>query len=269
MGYAGTNERGRQMTPDQMQREEQHASLMAVAHSLSDAERVHFLAEVARRWPRMQGAQVADVLDTTADHDMFLDQTEPFFEKFGDQMPDGLNYAPLYAAHVIIILGQKLDPARVAYRLQRAGVLDAPRYPDVTAGLWANDQGEVRDVNHLLLMARAEQGMRAAGVPERVITEFRGDVRHTDIPGYSRNISDIAKWVTLVEGYTALPRKIYDPVHDVAVALMHASFYESDGGEVARSMANLSSHLDMRAVETIEAGLRGFFHMRDLYTEES
>jgi hypothetical protein len=240
------------MTPEQMRREEEDGQLMAVAHSLTEAERTAFLGKVTRTYPRLNGADVADVLELTADHDMFLDRTEPFFEKFEAQMPDGVHYAPRFAAHVIILLDRELTPGRVWSVMQRAGVVDAPRYPDVEVGLIATVSSDAGDGNHLLVKARAEQGMRAAGIPEHEITEFRSSVRATGIPGYGQNMADIAKWVTLVDRYTEMPRKFYDPTDDIAVILAAAAGTELND---LPEMANLRSHLDMRAAETIKSSL--------------
>jgi hypothetical protein len=244
------------MTPDQMQREERHASLMAVAHSLTAGDRAVFLSRSVRRYPSMDGADVADVLDHTTDYDEFLDRTEPFFARFEAQVPDVP--AVIVAAHLIILMGWELTPARVWSVLQRAGVVEVPRYPEVKVGLHAH-LAVVRtpvDANHLLLKARAEQGMRAAGVPEHEITEFREGIRATEIPGFGQNVADIARWVTLVDRYTPMPRKVYDPTDDIAALL-----YAARGTELndLPEMANLRSHLDMRAPQTIKAGLNSFF----------
>jgi hypothetical protein len=253
------------MTPEQMQRLERDASLMAVAHSLTAAERVLFLGKVARRYPRLLGADVADVLDFTNDYDEFLDQTEPFFERFDAQMPDVPGV--IFAAHVIIVMGWKLTPGRVWSLLQRAGAVDAPRYPEVEVGLWVHEHDLgggpcTADANEALLRARAEQGLRAAGISESEITEFRESVRLrpgslTLQLGLQWNVADIAKWVTLVDRFTEMPRKVYDPIHDLAVVLHWASAEPGDPDDQA--LANLRSHLDMRAPETIEASLNSFF----------
>jgi hypothetical protein len=241
--------------------EERHAALMAVQGALTEAERVLLLGNAVRRFgPRMDGAGVADVLDITTNHDMFLAETEPFLERFAPQLPQD---APLGAAmHAVILLKRELTPARVISLLQRAGVMEAPHFPEVEAGLWVYEACHERqvDANHLLIKARAEQGMRAAGVPERVITQFRESVRKTGIPGFSRNAADIAVWVTLVDRYTPMPRKVYEPVHDLAVILncSHRD-YGMGGHDFQQALANLRSHLDLRAVETAEAGLNGFF----------
>lgn len=254
------------MTPEQMRHEEQHGQLMAVAHALTAAEQTMFLGRVARLYPRLQGAQVADVLDLTADHDMFLDQTEPFFTKFDAQMPDDVHYAPLYAAHVIILMGWGLTPGRVWSVMQRAGVVEAPRYPEVEAGLLvgrdSGGRGQVTDANHLFIKARAEQGMRAAGIPESVITEFRASVRETGTPGSFRNVADIARWVTLVDRYTPLPRKVYDPTDDIAIVLAwadHGNWEDRAPGPEVAALDNLRSHLDMRSAGTVKFSLLPFY----------
>jgi hypothetical protein len=250
------------MTPQQMEDAERHAALMAVAHSLNGDEQMTLLRDVGNRWPHLHGATVADVLDYTTDYDEFLGQTELFFERFADQLPDtGLRgYATITAVHAIILLGLELTPARVACFLQRAGVIEAPRYPEVEVGLWVDavPHAPGRDANHLLLMARAEQGLRAYGVPEDEITEFRTTVRRHDIPGFSRNVADIAAWVTLVDRYTELPCRVYDPTDDIAVILSWLTMHGVDA-PVRPAMSNLRSHFDMRAPETIKASLLSFF----------
>jgi hypothetical protein len=105
-----------------MQRAERDAALNAVAHALTMKERQQFLAAVARQWPRLAGAHVNDVLEYTTDYDLFLGQTEPFFEEHDSQMPDGSGFAYVVAAHVLIILGRPLTMPAVLKLLQRAGV---------------------------------------------------------------------------------------------------------------------------------------------------
>lgn len=244
--------------------EERHAALMAVAHSLTTADQILLLGKVARDYPRLQGADVADVLDLTSDYDMFLDRTEVFFERYADQVPD--TPALIFAAHAVILLGRGLAPARVWSFLQRAGVVDPPRYPEVEVGLHAGEPfiEQPADANTVTLRARAEQGMRAAGIPEAVITEFRESVRQTDIPGQQFNVGDIARWVTFTDRFTPMPRKVYDPVDDLAVVLAWAAW--SAGGpdrpgavRVEQALANLRSHLALRSVETARASLAAFF----------
>jgi len=111
----------------QMQQAAHHAELMAVAHALTADEREQFLAKTSR-WPGMDGAEVADILDLTTEHDEFLDQTEAFFMAHDADMPDGLNYAPLFAAHALIILGRPLTARSVHALLVKAGCMDAPDY---------------------------------------------------------------------------------------------------------------------------------------------
>lgn len=251
------------MTLDQMQADERRAALMALQHALDPGERVLFMAKAIRRWPifEAEGVTPADVLDYTDDYDEFLNETEPFFEQFADQLPDNVSLRS--AAHVLILLGKKLTPARVIALVQRAGMTEVPRYPEVEVGIIATVGGlraELVDANHLLLMARAEQGLRAAGIPEHVITEFRNSVRQPATPGYSRNAADIACWVTFVDRWTEMPRKVYEPTRDLAVVVAWADLLGGpDGGEVRLSLDNLRSHLDMRAVETIDASLRSFY----------
>lgn len=108
--------------------EERHAALMAVAHSLTAAEREQFLAKASHWRGLPAGADVADVLDMTTDHDEFLDQTEPFYEAHTDLpgMP-----GVIFALHVLIILGQKLTVPAVLRLLLRAGLLDTAHEGEV------------------------------------------------------------------------------------------------------------------------------------------
>ena len=109
------------MTPDQLRDRERHAALMAVASALTAAEREQFVAKVWL-WPGMAGADVADVLDLTVEHDEFLDKTEPFFEAHMAGLPD--TPGNIFALHALIILDQRLTLSRVLKLLFRAGVLD-------------------------------------------------------------------------------------------------------------------------------------------------
>ena len=244
--------------------EERNAALQAVQGALTAAEREQFMDSAIRRWPRFEaeGVTPADVLDYTASYDEFLEATEPFFERFASQLPQGVSLRP--AVHAVILLGKALTPGRVIALLQRAGMTKVPRYPDVEAGLWAFEPevyGGVRqpprDASSGMVMARAEQGMRAQGVPEHAITQFRGAVRHTGDQDYPRNMADVAGWVTLVDRVTPFPQVPYDPSHDLATVLAwaHALPRDPDG----QALANLRSHLDLRSAETAEASLRAFF----------
>jgi len=106
------------MTPDQTVEAERTAELNAVAHALTTDESTRLLAAV----PRMRGAHVNDVLDEALECDTFVGQTDPFFERYADQMPD-LNYAPAYAAYALLLMGERLTVAAVLRLLFRAGVL--------------------------------------------------------------------------------------------------------------------------------------------------
>ena len=55
-------------------------ALLAVARALTEDETRQLLANTAARWPRCAGADVADILDLTDNHGLFLETTEPFFE---------------------------------------------------------------------------------------------------------------------------------------------------------------------------------------------
>jgi hypothetical protein len=124
------------MTPDQMHQAERHASLTAVAHALTAFETGRFLAAVHVLYPRLRGAGVADVLDLTTDHDMFLAETESFFEQYGEQLHrqmDASSEAPRAAAHALILLGRPLTVENVTALLTKAGVIDGPAVPEVPA----------------------------------------------------------------------------------------------------------------------------------------
>jgi hypothetical protein len=255
------------MNLEVQEHEERHAALMAVAHALTADERASLLGNAVRRYPGLDGAEVADVLDLTTDHDKFLDVTEPFLERYSDQLPQDVRLNA--AMHAIVLLGLKLTPGRLVSLLQRAGLAEAPRYPEVEVGLRAYEREEpadasVTDANSVMLRARAEQGLRAAGVPESEITEFRDSVRETGIPGEQFNVGDIAAWVTFADRYTPTPRKVYDPIDDITAVLAWVVVPQQANERtlVERSeqgIKNLRSHLDMRAPETIEASLRAFF----------
>jgi hypothetical protein len=110
------------MTPDEVQRRANDAALQAVAHALTAAEREQFLAKTSR-WPGMNGADVADILELTVDHDLYLEETEPFFEAHEADLPPDTQ-AKIYALHALIILDQLPTLSRVLKLLSRAGVLD-------------------------------------------------------------------------------------------------------------------------------------------------
>lgn len=98
-----------------------HDPLLALERSLTPAERAVIDAYVKRHWPRLVGATPADVLEHTTDYDMFLDQTEPFYEACGDQLPAGTpNTAAL---HLLIILGRRLTPENLRAALAQASLL--------------------------------------------------------------------------------------------------------------------------------------------------
>jgi hypothetical protein len=241
--------------------EERHAALMAIQGALTAEERAQFMDSAIRRWPGFEAecCTPADVLDYTTAYDEFLAETEPFLERFAGQLPQDVRLGA--AMHAVILLRRELTPARLISLLQRAGMTEAPRYPEVEAGLWAYEACHDRqvDANHLLLKARAEQGLRAAGIPESEITEFRESVRKTGTPGFSRNAADIAVWVTLVDRYTPMPRKVYDPADDIALVLAWVVDEAPLPGEAEIALRNLRSHLDMRAAGTIKSSLLSFF----------
>lgn len=95
-------------------------ALLAVARALTEDEQRNLTASAAARWPRIAGADAADVLDLTDNADMFLDLTEAFFAEHAGELPDvrGLRYA----AHALIILGRPLTAAAVLDLIRRAGL---------------------------------------------------------------------------------------------------------------------------------------------------
>lgn len=98
------------------EREEYHDALMAVSRALTSAEAVGVCVEAVRRWPRMQGAGVADVLAITTDHDLFLNETESFPD--WDQLPDFRGNTA--AMHALILLGRPLTLDEVLALVRRA-----------------------------------------------------------------------------------------------------------------------------------------------------
>jgi hypothetical protein len=243
------------MTPDQQHREEQHAALMAVTFALNSVDQAYIRQTVAARWPLMNGAGVADILEHTTSYDMFLAETEPFYEKFASQLPDKCP-ATIFVLHALILLGRELSPAKVLAFLQRAGACDAPRYPHVEAGI-LNEDGSLS--NSLLIMARAEHALRAGGVDEGTLTVFRLSVRRAGVPGYARNIGDIARWVTLVDKYTPLTGPKYDPIPDLAVVLLaayDANYRSRTSPEHAHALTNLREHIGASSAAEAEEHLR-------------
>lgn len=86
--------------------EEHHAALMAVSRALTGEEAAAVCEEASRRWPRMQGAEVADILDMT---EAFPDW---------DQLPDFRGNT--MAMHALILLGRKLTLDKVLALVRRA-----------------------------------------------------------------------------------------------------------------------------------------------------
>lgn len=61
---------------------------LAVQDAMTEDERERALAYINRTYPTMRGAHIADFLQITHDADHFLWLTEPFFEEWGDVIPD-------------------------------------------------------------------------------------------------------------------------------------------------------------------------------------
>lgn len=118
------------MTEQEMHEAERNSALTAVAHALTTEERIAFLSYAYVIWPRLSEADVADVLEATADRDMFLAVTEPFYQAHEAELRQ---YRPAvtYAMHALVLLQQPLTVKAVLNLLERAGVTDAPGYdPD-------------------------------------------------------------------------------------------------------------------------------------------
>jgi hypothetical protein len=115
------------MTEDQMHQAERDAALTAVAHALTADERVALTSYAYLTWPGFYGAGVADVLEATADRDLFLSATEPFYQAHKAELRQ---YRPAvtYAMHALVLLQQPLTVKAVLRLLVRAGVTDAPGY---------------------------------------------------------------------------------------------------------------------------------------------
>jgi hypothetical protein len=98
-----------------------HDALLAIDRSLSPVERSAFLDYVAGHWPRLVGAEPADILEITGSYDMFLDRTEPFGEEHDAELPDvpGIRAA----LHALIILDAALTVENVTRMLTAAGLM--------------------------------------------------------------------------------------------------------------------------------------------------
>jgi hypothetical protein len=101
--------------------------LVLLQEALDDAETHQFLAASRDRWPRLDGARVADVLEMTTSHDLFLGQTEPFFEAHPDELRGARGVTAVL--HALIILGRELTVANAIRLLMRAGLIPAPAVP--------------------------------------------------------------------------------------------------------------------------------------------
>ncbi len=131
-------------------------ALLAVARALTEDETRQLLANTAARWPRCAGADVADILDLTDNHDLFLETTEPFFEARQGDLPDvrGLRYA----AHALIILGRELTVPALLDLMGRAGLI-------TTAGRQDDADWLRRFITaNLKLCARPDAGLTAAEI---------------------------------------------------------------------------------------------------------
>lgn len=144
--------------------------LLAIDRSLTDDEREQFLAYVARRWPNLVGAEPADVLELTTSHDMFLAQTEPFWEEHAAELPDG---APVTAVlHALIILGAELTVENLTRMLTAAGLMPEPEATRVTEVRMAYDP--IPDLAALVDGLEAVASAGTLGSPNSVLLEKLG-----------------------------------------------------------------------------------------------
>jgi hypothetical protein len=235
------------------------AALAAVAAALTPGERAEVL-RAAEGWdlvPSTEGVDIADLLDYTTDHDMFLDRTEPFFARHMPDLLDG-RYGTIYAMHALILLGQPLTIGAVLALLQRAGFIK-PKYPQARASVVLEDGAEA---NSLLVCARAEASLRASGVAEVLITRFRAERKWPLSPW-----SMLARSITLVTEFERIDSAPYDPVHDLAVVLTGdvgaTGNVRQPSTAYAQALANLRAHVGVSCAEEAEAHLRGLLSRID------
>jgi hypothetical protein len=214
------------------QEEERDAALLAVAHGLTAEQQRAVLDYVADRWPRMVGAEVADILEHTTDYDMFLQETEPVYARYADQLPR--TPAVIFAMHALILTARPAmspcglpqsafpaTPGAVLALLQQCGAVDAPRFPEVAVCI--RQPGGRSEANPITIFGRARASLRRAG-HAGAAPEFDGSVRRDGSMAY--NLLDIAAWVTLLDDDPVRASRraadadlAYDPVRDLAAVV--------------------------------------------------
>lgn len=195
------------------QRDRNDKALSAVARAVTDGGgEARFLHVTGERWPRLRGAQVADVLEMTVDRDMFLPITEPFFEAHEAELPPVP--AVLYALHALIILdgidGARPPLDRLMLMLAKAGF--SPRACGRADGQAGRDD-------------------QSGDWPERLRPRYRS--------GFREGRLDLVRQAE----HAAQPA--YDPVPDLAIVLA-AVLYDVPAGlrrEDGDSLARLRRHL--------------------------
>lgn len=163
--------------------------LLAIDRSLTAGERAQALAYVRDHWPRLVGAQVADVLEHTTDYDMFLDQTEPFFEAHTGELSEAPNTAAL---HTLILLGRELTVANVAKVLLAAGLLPKAA-PALAWRLVIRGPGAVTGYQAESARWHYLTGRKDGGAGHYLTRWTRGGLSHLDdLMEACRNVTDVS-----------------------------------------------------------------------------
>jgi hypothetical protein len=267
------------MTPEQGHREpgheRQHEALMAVTRALTENEAAVIIARAAR-WPGMDGAGVADVLDHTVDQDEFLNRTEPFFMAHDKDFDS--DYGPAYAAHALILLGRELTVEAVRELLARAAV-QAGRRDAAERTARALTDGQGVEITHTAV----ELGFPRESLPARVqdvlgwlagkaagaASYAQFNAAHEDelpddwYPAFAMTALMALGEPLTMDAVTDLMRRArngdapYDPVPDLAHVLFRL---RSMGGGYAPSMAVALANLKKAGIAgtaaEIEARLR-------------
>lgn len=256
--------------------EQQHKALMAVARALTQEEQGLILTK-SRKWPGMAGAEVADVLDLTVDHDEFLSLTEPFLEEHAGEVGDG--YGTAYVLHALVLLGRPLTVEAVRALQQRVR-LDAARYSAASQTALALGDGECVTITHAAVELGYPRGRRPARTAEvldwladsGVFTAWialffadHGDELPDDrLPLFSAlALLALGRPLTM-DSVTDLMRRArggdapYDPLHDLAVLVEAVRRMGGVGFSpaVALALANLKKGGLVGGHEEIEARLR-------------
>lgn len=268
------------MTPEQGHREpgheRQHDALMALARALTEDETAVILAKAAR-WPGMNGAGLADIIDHTVEYDEFLNRTEPFFMAHDKDFDS--DYAPAYAAHALILLDRELTVEAVRELMARAEEEAGRRYAAAERMARALTDGQGVEITHTAV----ELGFPRESLPVRVqdVLEWLAGsgaftveialffAEHSDeLPDDRYPLLAMVALLALgrpltMETVTDLMRRArngdapYDPVPDLAHVLFRL---RSMGGGYAPSMAVALANLKKAGIAgtaaEIEARLR-------------